>query len=68
MPTPMESAVEPSSQATVEVDDPAALKRWAQVLGLTPEVLQSAVLAVGPRVDRIKDHLNGGGAGGQEDA
>jgi hypothetical protein len=34
---------------------------------VTPEALRAAVQAVGPRVDRIKDHLTGGAAGRQQD-
>ncbi|MES2889831.1 MAG: DUF3606 domain-containing protein [Pseudomonadota bacterium] len=68
MPTPIDAAADPASQATVEVNDSPSLQHWAEVLGLTPDVLQSAVDAVGPQGDDIKDHLNGGGASGQEDA
>lgn len=65
---PEQAAQDPRSQDTVEVDPPERLARWAEALGVTPEALQSAVQAVGPRLDRIKDHLTGGGAGGQQDA
>ena len=60
------AATDPDSHAIVEVDDAAALQRWADALKVTPEALRSAVQAVGPRVDRIKDYLTAGMAGDQE--
>jgi hypothetical protein len=62
------AAEEPDSQAEVQVGDEASLQRWSTALGVTAEALQSAVMAVGPKVDRIKDYLTGGMAGDQEDA
>jgi len=63
-----DAAADPGSQAEVEVGDQQSLARWSQALGLTTEALESAVKAVGPRVDRIKEYLTGGMAGDQEDA
>jgi hypothetical protein len=63
-----QAAADPHSEAEVQVGDQASLERWSQALGLTTEALESAVKAVGPRVDRIKDYLTGGIAGDQEDA
>lgn len=60
-------ASDPRSKAEVDIDSPPRLAQWARELGVTPEALESAVKAVGPRVDRIKDHLTGGGAGRQAD-
>ena len=60
------AATNPESQATVELGDPASLERWAEALKVTPEALRSAVQAVGPRGDRIKDYLTAGMAGDQE--
>jgi hypothetical protein len=62
------AAEDPRSQDEVDVSDKACVERWARALGLTTEALESAVKKVGPRVDRIKDHLTGGMAGEQEDA
>jgi ATP-dependent helicase Lhr and Lhr-like helicase len=61
------AAHDPASQAEVDIRDPAARARWAAALGVTGEALESAVHAVGPRVDRIKDYLTGGFAGKQAD-
>ena len=63
-----QAAQDPSSQQTVEVEPRERLQHWADALGTTPEALLSAVHAVGPRIDRVKDHLTAGGAGGQADA
>lgn len=57
-----------SSTAEVSPDDEASLARWSSALGVTSEALESAVKAVGPRIDKIKDYLTGGMAGDQEDA
>jgi hypothetical protein len=62
-----DAARDPRSNAEVELTPPERLAEWARQLGTTPEALQAAAKAVGPRVDRIKDHLTGGGAGGQSD-
>ena len=63
-----EAADDPHARESVQIDSPDALERWARALGLTTEALESAVHAVGPRVDRIKDYLTGGAAGQQQDA
>lgn len=63
-----QAATDPQSEAEVNVEDAASLSRWSEALRVTPEALQSAVQAVGPRVDRIKDYLTAGMAGDQEDA
>jgi hypothetical protein len=63
------AADDPRSEAAVDVTDPAAVRRWTEALGVTDEALMTAVLAVGTRIDRIKDYLGSGGmAGDQEDA
>ena len=66
--TETEAAGKPDSTAEVESGDRASRDRWAAALGVTPEALESAVQAVGPRVDKIKDYLTAGMAGDQEDA
>jgi hypothetical protein len=63
-----QAADDPGAQHDVDISNADALTRWAKALGLTTEALESAVHAVGPRVDRIKDYLAGGMAGHQEDA
>jgi hypothetical protein len=63
-----EAAEDPGSQAFIRADDKKSLQRWSVALGVTTEALESAIQAVGPRVDRIKDYLTGGMAGDQEDA
>jgi hypothetical protein len=68
MPDPAEQAADdPNSRAIVDTRDAASIAHWAEALGLTTEALESAVKAVGPRVDRIKDHLTGGMAGTQQE-
>ena len=62
------AAEDANSQAEIVVSDKASLERWSKALGVTQEALESAVQAVGPRVDRIKDYLAGGMAGEQADA
>lgn len=57
-----------ASTAEVDIGDRESLRRWSAALGVPAEALESAVQAVGPRVDRIKDYLTGGMAGEQEDA
>lgn len=64
--TPQAAAEDAQSKAVVDTSDKAALKRWAQALGVTTEALESAVLQVGPRVDKIKDYLTAGMAPDQE--
>lgn len=62
------AADDANSKEEVEVGNKASLERWSKALGVTGEALESAVQAVGPRVDRIKDYLAAGMAGEQEDA
>ncbi len=68
MPGETKAAEDATSRANVDLTDEESLTRWSVALGVTAEALQSAVRAVGPRVDRIKDYLTGGMAGDQEDA
>ena len=69
MTTETRAADDPRSQAHVDIDDPAAVRRWTEALGITDEALMKAVQVVGARVDRIKDYLGAGGmAGDQADA
>ena len=62
-----DAASNAGSQAEVDIAERRSLQRWSAALGVTAEALESAVRAVGPRVDRIKDYLAGGMAGKQED-
>ncbi|WP_294635783.1 DUF3606 domain-containing protein [uncultured Aquabacterium sp.] len=67
MPDPAQQAADdPYSHARVDMSDAASIAHWAEALGLTNEALEGAVMAVGPRVDRIKDYLTGGMAADQE--
>jgi hypothetical protein len=69
MTTETRAADDPRSQEHVDIDNPAAVRRWTDALGITDEALMKAVQVVGPRVDRIKDYLGAGGmAGDQADA
>jgi hypothetical protein len=69
MTTETSAADDPRSEAHVDIDDAAAVRRWTEALGITDEALMKAVQVVGPRVDRIKDYLGAGGmAGDQADA
>jgi hypothetical protein len=55
MTTETRAADDPRSEAHVDIDNPAAVRRWTEALGITDEALMKAVQVVGPRVDRIKD-------------
>jgi hypothetical protein len=55
-----------TSRETIDIGTPERLKDWATKLGVPAEALQSAVQAVGPRLDRVKDYLLAGQAGDQE--
>lgn len=56
---PHAAANDPSSRGEIDIGDKAALNHWAEALGTTAEALESAVQAVGTRIDRIKDFLTG---------
>ncbi|MDB5817862.1 MAG: hypothetical protein JWQ11_1502 [Rhizobacter sp.] len=60
------AADDAGSKDQIDMKDRASVDRWATALGTTAEALESAVQAVGPRVDRVKDHLAAGGASDQE--
>lgn len=62
---PTREAHDPASHSDVQTEPPERLAHWARALGVTPDALESAVQAVGPRVDRVKDYLTGGDAGRQ---
>lgn len=71
-PPPSERSLEPASGvaagATVDVDTPEAVARWADVLGTTDEALVHAVQQVGRRLDQVEAYLGSGGqASEQED-
>lgn len=66
MADPARAAHDPDSRACIELEPPARLAHWAKELGVTVEALESAVQAVGPRLDRVKDHLTAGQAGSQQ--
>lgn len=61
------AAEDSQSQADVDIRSKAGLARWSQALSVTPEALESAVKAVGTRVDKIKNFLTAGQAGRQAD-
>lgn len=64
-----EAAQNTWSQAQVNLQDEAAVRRWSEALGTTDEALVGAAQVVGTRIDKIKDYLGAGGmAGDQEDA
>lgn len=60
-----ESAPE-TSREEIDIGSPERLQRWARELGVPPEALESAVQAVGTRIDKVKDYLAAGQAGDQE--
>ncbi len=64
---PHTTAQDPAATTDVDIGTPERLADWARQLGTTPDALAAAVKAVGRRIDRIKDHLTGGSAGGQAD-
>lgn len=59
------AADDAASRTAVDIHDKASLAQWSEALGVTGEALESAVKAVGPRVDKIKDFLGGGSAAEQ---
>lgn len=61
------AAEDSQSHADVDINSKAGLARWSEALGVTSEALESAVKAVGTRVDKIKNFLTAGQAGGQAD-
>jgi hypothetical protein len=63
-----EAAQDARSQENVDISSKEGLEKWSKALSVTSEALESAVKAVGPRVDRIKNYLTTGMAGKQEDA
>lgn len=65
LPRPADSAPD-TSREVIDIGTPDKLKQWAGKLAVTTEALQSAVQAVGPRLDRVKDYLLAGQAGDQE--
>lgn len=62
------AAQDARSQADVDISTREGLAKWSQALSVTSEALESAVQAVGTRIDRIKNYLTTGMAGRQEDA
>ena len=65
LPRPADSAPE-TSREVIDIGTPERLKQWAAKLAVPPEALQSAVQAVGPRLDRVEDYLLAGQAGKQQ--
>lgn len=61
------AAEDGQSTEHVDIQTREALQRWADALAITTEQLESAVKAVGTRVDCIKDYLTAGQAGRQQD-
>jgi len=64
--TATQAAEDPQSHANVDVNDKAAVDRWAKALGTTDEALMNAVKSVGTRIDKIKDFLGAGGMAGKQ--
>lgn len=62
------AAQDAQSQAHVDISTKEGLAKWSQALSVTGEALESAVKAVGTRIDQIKNYLTTGLAGRQEDA
>jgi hypothetical protein len=61
-----EAAQDAQSEAHVDISTKEGLARWTKALSVTGEALESAVKAVGTRVDKIKTYLTTGLAGKQE--
>lgn len=64
--TMQDAAEDAQSKVRVDIHNKTALKEWAEALGTTTEALETAVIQVGPRVDKIKDYLTAGMAEHQE--
>jgi Protein of unknown function (DUF3606) len=62
------AAEDPNSTADVDLNDKAAVNRWAKALGTTDEALLNAAREVGVRVDKIKEYLGAGGMAGDQSA
>lgn len=43
----------------IDVREEAAVRRWADSFGVTPEELLDAVAEAGDRADRVQEHLTG---------
>jgi hypothetical protein len=64
----MPAATPPAPSApTIDIESPSALRRWSAELNVPPEALESAVRAVGPALEKVKDFLAAGSAGSQQD-
>lgn len=66
MTNPVQAAEDPHSTADVDLNDKAAVARWAKALGTTDEALLNAAREVGVRVDKIKEYLGAGGMAGDQ--
>lgn len=62
----MPAAQPPTPAPTIDIENPAELRRWSAELKVPPEALESAVRAVGPTLEKVKDFLTGGSAGSQQ--
>lgn len=65
LPRPADTAPD-ASREIIDIGTSEKLLAWAARLAVPVEALQSAVQAVGPRLDRVKDYLLAGQAGDQE--
>lgn len=61
-----EAAQSADSKAHVDIRTKESLEKWSKALSVTGEALESAVKAVGTRVDHIKNYLTTGMASKQE--
>jgi|GEM_PF-1791831 translation initiation factor 1 (eIF-1/SUI1) len=64
--TMQDAAEDAQSKVRIDIQNKTSLKEWAKALGTTTEALETAVIQVGPRVDKIKDYLTAGMAEHQE--
>jgi hypothetical protein len=49
----MARAPDATDPETIDADDPAALERWAQRLGVDTDAVRNAVIAVGPDSEAV---------------
>lgn len=52
----------PAPDAVIDLQDDAALHRWAEHFAVTPTQIEEAVRAAGPRVQDVQRHLLDQGA------
>lgn len=58
-PAAANAAPGPADRLWIDVREDAAVRRWADSFGVTPEELLVAVAEAGERADLVQEHLTG---------